>query len=105
MVHRRQELERKEAEEELAQAREAEEEANELLEQVPPGEEVPQVPQAPPAPQAPLVPPGEEELQAQGREKLGEENPSHALFPPDEANETKQESGLLPSSKRFKSCF
>ena len=84
MVHRRQELERKEAEEELAQARE--EEGEKLL-------------------QAQQAQSGEEgELQAQARAKLGEENPSHASIPPDEAKET-QESGLLPSSKRFKSCF
>lgn len=80
MVHRRQELERKEAEEELAQAREEEGEEEEEEEQL------------------------QQAQQAQVGEKLGEENPSHAPLPPDEAKET-QESGLLPSSKRIKSCF
>lgn len=83
MVHRRQELERKEAEEELAQAREEEGEEEEEEEQLQQAQQA---------------------QQAQVGEKLGEENPSHASLPPDEAKET-QESGLLPSSKRIKSCF
>ena len=82
MVHRRQELERKEAEEELAQAREEQTREEQLQAQAREGEE----------------------LQAQARAKLGEENPSHASIPPNKAKET-PESGLLPSSKRFKSCF
>lgn len=90
MVHRRQELERKEAEEELAQAG-GEQTIEEQLQQ---------------AREEQLLQPAHsrEELQAQARAKLGEENPSHASIPPNKAKET-SESGLLPSSKRFKSCF
>ena len=90
MVHRRQELERKEAEEELAQAG-GEQTIEEQLQQ---------------AREEQLLQPAHssEELQSQARAKLGEENPSHASIPPNKAKET-SESGLLPSSKRFKSCF
>lgn len=95
MVHRRQELERKEAEEELAQAREEQTRGEELAQA---REEQTREEQL----QAQAR--EGEELQAQARAKLGEENPSHTSIPPNKAKET-HESGLLPSSKRFKSCF
>lgn len=97
MVHRRQELERKEAEEELAQAREEQTR----------GEELAQTREEQTIEEQLLQPAQSREekvLQAQARAKLGEENPSHPSIPPNKAKET-HESGLLPSSKRFKSCF
>ena len=81
MVHRRQELERKEAEEELAQAKEEEEQQQQQQQQA-----------------------KGQQQQHLAREEHDKENPSHAPLPPIEAKET-QENGLLPSSKRFKSCF
>ena len=101
MVHRRQELERKEAEEELAQAggeeqtreeQTREEQLAQTREEHTREEQLPQPAHS------------REELQAQARAKLGEENPFHPSIPPNKAKET-SESGLLPSSKRFKSCF
>ena len=83
MVHRRQELERKEAEEELAQAKEEEEQQQQQQQQAS-GQQ--------------------QQQQQQAREEHDKENPSHAPLPPIEAKET-QENDLLPSSKRFKSCF
>ena len=108
MVHRRQELERKEAEEELAQAggeqtrgeQTREEQLAHTREEQTREEQLQQAREE----QLPQPAHSREELQAQARAKLGEENPSHPSIPPNKAKET-PESGLLPSSKRFKSCF
>ena len=113
MVHRRQELERKEAEEELAQAggeqtrgeqTRGEQTREEQLAHT--REEQTREEQLQQAREEQLLQPTHsgEELQAQARAKLGEENPFHPSIPPNKAKET-PESGLLPSSKRFKSCF
>ena len=100
MVHRRQELERKEAEEELAQAGGEQTRGEQTRE-----EQLAQTIEEHTREEQLLQPTHSgEELQAQARAKLGEENPSHASIPPNKAKET-HESGLLPSSKRFKSCF
>ena len=120
MVHRRQELERKEAEEELAQAGGEQTRGEQTREEQTRGEqtreeqlahtreEQTREEQLQQAREEQLLQPTQaregEELQAQARAKLGEENPSHASIPPNKAKET-PESGLLPSSKRFKSCF
>ena len=96
MVHRRQELERKEAEEELAQAKEEEEQQQQQQQQQQASGQQQQQQQQQQA--------KGQQQQHLAREEHDKENPSPAPLPPIEAKET-QENGLLPSSKRFKSCF
>lgn len=83
MVHRRQELEKKEAEEEAKRAKE-EFEAQQ-------GQQGQQAPQSQQSQQ-------EKEMKEHG------EGQFDAPIPPDQGEEM-QESSLLPSSKRFESCF
>ena len=105
MVHRRQELERKEAEEELAQAGGEQTRGEQTREEQTREEQLAHTREEQTREeQLPQPAHSREELQAQARAKLGEENPSHPSIPPNKAKET-PESGLLPSSKRFKSCF